>query len=82
MLIGSEIDPRKTPRLKDYFGALLREPDDEPGAEESPLADVYYTDVRGRLAAHGTARGPGRFMKLCFAYGSRTVGWVRPAWER
>jgi len=50
-MIGGELDPRNTPLFRDYFGALLRNPNDEPGVAETALPDVYYTDVRGRLAA-------------------------------
>ena len=50
-LIVGEIDPKKTPLFRDYFGALIRDPDDEPDEGKPPFPDVYYTDVRGRLAA-------------------------------
>jgi len=49
-MLGGEVDPDKTPLFKDYFGALIRGPEDEPEAGDPPLPDVYYTDVRGRLA--------------------------------
>lgn len=50
-LTVGEIDPKQTPLFRDYFGALIRDPDDEPGPGQPPLPDVYYTDVRGRLSA-------------------------------
>ncbi len=50
-MIGGEIDPKNTPRYQDYFGALLRDPNDEP-KDGSSLPDIYYRDARGRLV-HG-----------------------------
>lgn len=49
MVVG-EIDPKNTPKLQDYLGALLREHGDEPLPGGAPLPDIYYTECRGRLA--------------------------------
>lgn len=49
MLLG-ELDPRHTPTLRDYFGALIRAKEDEPEPGEPGLASVYYTECRSRIA--------------------------------